>query len=223
MWSLFFVLAAGVMALFVYQSHTRVWWVLAIVSLWAIRLSGHISLRNWGHEDHRYVKIRSNNEPLFWLKSLYIVFGLQGLLAWMISMSLFGAIDSAAPFGFLDMVAIVLVSIGLYWEIVADWQLNRFKANPNHAGKVLNKGLWRYSRHPNYFGECCFWWGIYLFALSAGAWWAIISPILMTLLLLKVSGVSLLESTITDRRPDYAHYIRTTNAFIPGLPKYDKD
>jgi steroid 5-alpha reductase family enzyme len=95
-------------------------------------------------------------------------------------------------------------------------QLSNFKAKPNNAGMVLNTGLWRYSRHPNYFGECCVWWAFYSFALAGGAWWAIISPILMTLLLLKISGVSLLESTIVDRRPAYAEYIRTTNAFFPG-------
>jgi steroid 5-alpha reductase family enzyme len=105
---------------------------------------------------------------------------------------------------------------------LADVQLSRFKANPSNKGKVLNTGVWRYSRHPNYFGECCVWWGFYLFALAGGAWWAIISPLLMTLLLLKVSGVSLLESTITERRPAYADYILSTNSFIPGVPKNEK-
>ena len=109
--------------------------------------------------------------------------------------------------------------VGFYWESVADWQLSTFKANPNNKGKVLNTGLWRYSRHPNYFGECCVWWGFYLIALASGAWWAIISPILMTLLLLKVSGISLLESTIAERRPAYVDYINKTNAFVPGNPK----
>jgi steroid 5-alpha reductase family enzyme len=95
----------------------------------------------------------------------------------------------------------------------------RFKAHPSNKGKVLDTGLWRYSRHPNYFGEFCIWWGFYLIALAAGAWWAFFSPILMTLLLLKVSGVSLLESTITERRPAYVDYIKNTNAFLPWLRK----
>ncbi len=102
---------------------------------------------------------------------------------------------------------------------MADWQLTQFKANPNNKGQVLNTGLWRYSRHPNYFGECCIWWAFYLFALATGGWWVIISPLLMTLLLLKVSGVSLLEQTIVERRPAYAQYIKSTNAFFPSAPK----
>ena len=112
-----------------------------------------------------------------------------------------------------------MILIGFYWEFVGDWQLSRFKANPSHKGKVLDTGLWRYSRHPNYFGECLVWWGFYTIAVAAGAWWAIISPVLMTLLLLKVSGVSLLESTIVERRPAYADYIKNTNAFVPRFTK----
>jgi len=99
---------------------------------------------------------------------------------------------------------------------VADWQLARFKADPAHRGQVMDGGLWRFSRHPNYFGEFCVWWGIYLIAMSTSAWWAIASPVLMTILLLKVSGVALLEKDITERRPGYREYIARTNAFFPG-------
>jgi len=108
---------------------------------------------------------------------------------------------------------------GFIWQTVADWQLANFKGKASNKGKVLDTGVWRYSRHPNYFGECCIWWGFYLIAVSAGAWWSIVSPILMTLLLLKVSGVALLEKDIGERRPAYAEYIKKTNAFIPGVPK----
>jgi steroid 5-alpha reductase family enzyme len=104
-------------------------------------------------------------------------------------------------------------------ETVGDWQLARFKANPTNRGKVMNRGLWRYTRHPNYFGECLIWWGFFLFAVPAGAWWSILSPVLLTFLLLKFSGVTMLEETIVDRRPAYREYIVSTNAFIPGLPK----
>ena len=197
--------------------------VLSLVVIWALRLFVYLTWRNWGpHEDSRYALIRSNNQPNFWLKSLYIIFGLQALLAWVISISLYAAIDSSKPINLLDAIAMILFWFGFTWEALADWQLARFKAKPANQGKVLNAGVWRYSRHPNYFGECCVWWAFYLFALATGAWWAIISPILMTVLLLKVSGVSLLESTIVERRPAYADYIRNTNAFFPALPKLPK-
>ena len=150
------------------------------------------------------------------------MFGLQAILAWLISISLFGALTSHATINSLDYIGAALAILGLICETLADWQLARFKANTSNKGKVLSSGLWRYSRHPNYFGECCVWWGFYLIALASGAWWAIISPILMTLLLLKVSGVSLLERTIVERRPAYADYIKNTNAFMPGFPKNSK-
>ena len=223
MWSLFFVLAALTTAsfvLFVYPAPARLILVVACVTVWALRLFVYLTKRNWGpHEDSRYVKIRQNNEPHFWLKSIVIIFGFQGVLAWLISISLHAAIATIAPLNWLDYAALALFVFGFTWETLADLQLSRFKANPNNKGKVLNTGLWRYSRHPNYFGECCVWWAFYLFALAGGAWWAIISPIIITLLLLKVSGVSLLESTIVERRPAYADYINNTNAFIPGFPK----
>jgi steroid 5-alpha reductase family enzyme len=220
MWSLFFVIATFSSCMLMHELSTRILLVLILLTLWALRLFVYLTWRNWGqHEDLRYVKIRQNNEPHFWLKSIVIIFGLQAILAWIISISLFGAVTSHATINGLDYLGIALFVFGFVWESIADWQLSRFKANPNNKGKVLNSGLWRYSRHPNYFGECCVWWAFYLFALAGGAWWAIISPILMTLLLLKVSGVSLLESTIVGRRPAYADYIKNTNAFFPGLPK----
>lgn len=220
MWSLFFVLAGATTATFIDTYSTRSALCLGLVTIWALRLFVYLSWRNWGpHEDARYVQIRSNNQPHFWLKSIYIIFGLQAVLAWVISLVLFGAIASTAPIKLLDYLGVALFMFGFLWETTADWQLSIFKANTNNAGKVLNTGLWRYSRHPNYFGECCVWWGFYLIALAGGAWWAVISPILMTLLLLKVSGVSLLESTITERRPAYAEYVKSTNSFIPSFRK----
>jgi steroid 5-alpha reductase family enzyme len=223
MWSLFFVIAAltsAVFVLFVYPASARLMLVLACVCIWALRLFIYLTWRNWGpHEDHRYVQIRKNNEPHFWFKSIYIVFGLQAVLAWLISISLHAAIANVSSLNWLDYIGLALFVFGFVWETLADMQLSRFKANPCNKGKVLDTGVWRYSRHPNYFGECCVWWAFFLFALAGGAWWAIISPILMTLLLLKVSGVSLLESTIVERRPAYAEYIRTTNAFFPGVKK----
>jgi steroid 5-alpha reductase family enzyme len=220
MWSLFFVIAALTCYYLTKESNLRSQVVLVLVSIWAIRLFVYLTWRNWGpHEDHRYVQIRRNNEPHFWLKSIYIIFGLQAVLAWLISMSLFGAINSSAPINLLDYLGIFLVIFGFFWETIGDLQLTRFKSNPSNNGKVLNTGLWRFSRHPNYFGEFCIWWGLYAMSMAAGAWWTLISPILMTLLLLKVSGVTLLESTITERRPAYVDYIKNTNVFLPWIPK----
>jgi len=200
MWSLFFLIAGLTVAYCSQPLGDRAWLVLGLLALWSIRLSAYITWRNRGHEDIRYIEIAKNNEPNFWLKSIYIVFGLQGVLAGIISIVLFAAINaSEAGLTALDYAAAALVLFGFCWESIADWQLSIFKADSDNAGKVLDNGLWGLSRHPNYFGECCVWWGFFLFALSAGAWWAVISPILMTLLLLKVSGVSLLESTITGR------------------------
>lgn len=224
LWSLFFVVAAAVYYLYLPEPGPRAGLVLALVALWGVRLSAHITWRNWGHgEDHRYQKIRQNNEPHFALKSLYIVFLLQAALAWLVSLPLLGAMASPAPMAWLDRVGILIFTIGLFFESVGDWQLARFKADPANKGKVLASGLWRYTRHPNYFGDFCVWWGFYLIALSSGAWWSLPAPILMTFLLLKVSGVSLLEKDIGERRPAYADYIRRTNAFFPGLPRKPAD
>ncbi len=221
MWSLFFVIATFTSVVLATETSMRAQILLILVSIWALRLFVYLTWRNWGpHEDHRYVQIRNNNQPNFWLKSIVIIFGLQAVLAWVISMTLFGAVTSDMPINTLDYLGILLVVLGFIWETIGDWQLSTFKANPNNKGKVLNTGLWRYSRHPNYFGEFCIWWGGYVIAVAAGAWWAVISPLLMTLLLLKVSGVSLLESTIIERRPAYAEYIKNTNAFMPWFPKY---
>jgi steroid 5-alpha reductase family enzyme len=148
------------------------------------------------------------------------VFLLQGALAWVISLPLLAAVAGIMPLALLDGVAAVVVLFGILFESIADAQLAAFKARPDSQGQVMDTGLWRYTRHPNYFGECCVWWGFYLFAVSAGGWWSIVSPLLMTILLLRVSGVTLLEKDIGERRPAYRDYVQRTNAFIPGLPKH---
>lgn len=220
MWSLFLGMSAYTYTLFFYELSARTILVLVLVTIWAIRLSSYLTWRNWSpHEDHRYAAIRKNNAPHFWFTSIYSVFGLQAVSAWIISMSLFGAIESKLPLNSLDILGSLLFAFGLVLETIADWQLTIFKGKTSNIDKVLDMGLWRYSRHPNYFGECCVWWGFYFIALAGGAWWAIASPILMTWLLLKISGVALLEKDIAKRRPAYASYIQRTNAFIPGTPK----
>lgn len=220
LWSLFFLVAAVVFAIGTEPLSLRGTLVLVLVAIWALRLSLHITVRNWGEsEDYRYQTIRANNEPGFAFKSLYIVFGLQGVLAWLIAMSLLPAITSDTALNALDVVAVLLWVIGFVFEAGGDFQLARFKAREDSKGQVLNTGLWRYTRHPNYFGDFCIWWSFYLFAVASGGWWSIASPLLMSFLLLKVSGVAMLESTIAERRPEYANYIRSTNAFFPAPPR----
>lgn len=219
MWSLFFVVALLVYIDAAPITTNRSLLLLSLVLIWAFRLCIYLTKRNWSpHEDHRYMTIRKNNPP-FWIKSLYIVFILQAVLAWLISLPLLGISCSLKPFGLLDYAGLALWIVGFAWEAIADYQLASFKRKLTNAGKVLNTGLWRYSRHPNYFGECCIWWAYYLIAVSAGAWWSLPAPLLMTLLLLKVSGVALLEKDITERRPAYKSYIKATPAFIPWLSR----
>lgn len=219
LWSLMFLAGAAVYLLLADNVTARNILLIALVFIWAIRLSGFLTVRNWGEEeDRRYQEIRANNEPNFRIKSLYIIFGLQASLAWIISIPLLLALTADTEFGVLELVACVIWLIGFLFETIADYQLYRFKSDASNKGKVLDAGLWGYSRHPNYFGEFLIWWAFYLFALSSGAWWTIFSPLLMTILLLKVSGVSLMEKGITERRADYRRYIESTNAFFPGKP-----
>ena len=219
MWSLFMAITAYVSALFVYDLSARAILVLIAITLWALRLSLFLTWRNWGKEDHRYQTIRQNNEPHFWFKSLYIIFAFQAVLAWIISYPLFAAVTDGRPLNAWDIAGTLLLVVGFYWEAVADWQLMRFRKQPDSQQAVLKTGLWRYSRHPNYFGESLIWWGFGLIGAATGNPWVWISPVIMTFLLLKISGVSLMEQTIHSRRPGYAQYVKNTNAFIPGIPK----
>jgi len=220
LWSLLFVIAAVVYAGSVATPGPRAWLLLALVSVWGVRLAGYLAWRNRGHEeDRRYQAIRRRNEPNFAIKSLWLIFGFQAVLAWVISLPLAGAIAGEAPLGAFDALGVVLWGVGVFFEAAGDWQLARFKRDPANAGRVMDRGLWRYTRHPNYFGDFCVWWGFYLIALSAGAWWTIIGPLIMSFLLLRFSGVRLLERDIGERRPAYAEYVRRTNAFFPGPRK----
>lgn len=220
MWALFFLIATAVHISQVGNPTPRAWLVLLLVATWAIRLSGYLHWRNHGKtEDARYQAIRARNQPNFAIKSLYLVFLLQVMLAWIISLPLIASTFSYLPLNAWDALGLALWMIGMTFQVTGDWQLARFKANADNKGKVLDTGVWRYTRHPNYFGEACIWWGYFALALAASAWWSVISPIFMTFLLLKVTGVKLLEADIAQRRPDYADYIRRTSAFFPTFPK----
>jgi len=196
--------------------------LLILVTVWGVRLSAFLLWRNWGpEEDHRYRAMRAHHGANFWWVSLFTVFWLQAAILWFVSLPIQVAFACHAntPLGVLDAIGAVLWAIGFFFESVGDWQLARFKSQPSNAGQVLDGGLWRFTRHPNYFGDFCVWWGIYLVATAGGAWWTVLSPLLMSYLLLKVSGVKLLEQTIADRRPAYAAYQSRTNAFFPAPPR----
>jgi steroid 5-alpha reductase family enzyme len=215
-----FIYSAGISGAGLINATPRAMLVLVLVTVWALRLSAYITWRNRGHgEDRRYQAIRARNEPYFAIKSLYLVFLLQAALAWIISLPLLGAVLGTSPIGLLDYAGIILWGVGFLFEVGGDWQLAKFRADPGNRGKVMARGLWAYTRHPNYFGEFCLWWGFFFIAASAGAWWSMAAPLLMSVLLIRVSGVSLLEKDIGDRRPKYADYVRRTNAFFPGIPR----
>ncbi|NGZ04070.1 MAG: hypothetical protein CV090_13590 [Nitrospira sp. WS238] len=219
-WALMLLVAATVYATGAEPYTGRTTLILTLVVLWAVRLSGHIIHRNWGEpEDRRYRDIRRKYEPHFGLKSLGLIFWFQACLAWIISMPLWPALTLPVEWGVFDLLAVTVWTVGMTFESIGDWQLARFKADPANQGNVMDRGLWRYTRHPNYFGECLIWWGFYLFALQTGGWWTAAGPLLLSYLLLKFSGVPLVEHTIVERRPAYREYVARTNAFIPGLPK----
>jgi len=220
LWSLLILLALLVYLYLAQEMGTRSTLLIALLVTWAVRLSVHITVRNHGEpEDRRYRQMRRNNEPHFKWKSLYIVFLFQGFLAWVICLPVAAAATGGTPAGLLDVAGVAVWLTGMLFEVVGDHQLTRFRKSDRSANEVLDTGLWRYTRHPNYFGEALIWWGFYLLAVSAGAWWTLFAPLLMTFLLLRVSGVALLEKDIATRRPAYRDYISRTNAFFPGRPR----
>lgn len=220
LWPVFIAGASVVHALGLPALNARGTLLLALVLAWGVRLCGYITWRNWGHgEDRRYQQMRARHPRHFGLKSLVLVFALQALLAWLVTAPVLVGLAGARPLGLLDAAGATLALFGLLFEAVGDAQMARFKADPAQAGQVMDRGLWRYTRHPNYFGEACFWWGVSLLALGAAGMagaWSVLSPLMLTWLLLKVSGVQLLESDIGERRPAYRDYIRRTPAFWPG-------
>jgi steroid 5-alpha reductase family enzyme len=194
-----------------------------LVSLWGLRLSLYILWRNRGKpEDFRYAQWRRENGTSWWWISFFKVFVLQGVLLWIISAPLVATQVSPTPgrLGVLETLGVLIWAIGFFFEATGDWQLARFKADPANRGRLMDQGVWRYTRHPNYFGDAAQWWGFYLFAAATG-WGAltVFSPLLMTFLLVRVSGVGLLEKTLRDRKPGYREYMERTSAFIPWVPR----
>ncbi|CAG0953230.1 hypothetical protein MYXO_00326 [Myxococcaceae bacterium] len=222
-WGVGFVVIAAVAAVASEGALARRLLVLALVAAWGLRLSHHLYRRNWGHgEDFRYQKMRRAHGERFWLVSLGTVFGLQALLQWIVSLPVQLAMLSPEPAALsrLDLFGVVVFAIGFAFEAVGDRQLTRFRADPANRGRVLDTGLWAWTRHPNYFGDAVVWWGIFLVAAATPfGWLSVIGPVLMTFLLMRVSGVALLERTLVRTKPQYADYVARTSAFFPRPPR----
>ncbi len=204
----------------------RAWAVVTLLTVWGGRLSLYLLWRKWGEEeDYRYREMRERQGPSFAWKSLLSIFFLQGLILWVVAMPIWQATRAPQPAGLtpLDLAGIALFVIGFLFEAGGDLQLARFKADPANRGKVMDRGFWRYTRHPNYFGDATIWWGFFLFALATpGGAWTVVGPLVMTGLLLKVSGVALLERRLVEAKPKYRDYVERTNAFFPWLPRAPK-
>ena len=220
-WGLVFVTIAWVTFLVTSSQSLRCALMTTLVTIWGIRLAGYLAWRNIGRpEDYRYRAMRERYGDRFPLISLFLVFGLQGLIMLIVSLPIQITAGLTATLNWLDAVGVSVWFIGLFFETVGDIQLARFKANRDNIGKVMDSGLWRYTRHPNYFGDFLVWWGLYAVAAAGGnAWWTIISPILMSILLMRVSGVTLLEKSLKTRTTGYQDYVRRTSAFFPMPPK----
>lgn len=199
---------------------TRTATVLFLVNLWGLRLAAHIWVRHQG-EDHRYAAMRTKFGKNWWWLSLIQIFLLQAVLIWFVPAPLVAAVlYGQMPMGWLDYAGILVAALALLFEALADVQLASFRSDPANKGKVMDRGLWGWSRHPNYFGEAMMWWGY--FAIGFGAshmWWLVLSPSLVTFLLLRVSGIALMEDKMERRRPDYDAYRRRVSAFVPMPPK----
>lgn len=199
----------------------RGWLLPTLTTLWGLRLSLYLAWRNFGRgEDYRYRAMRERFGLRFWWISLFVVFWLQAAIQWVVALPVqLGGINAPPPNG-LDGIGVSLFCLGWLFETIGDWQLARFKSDPANKGRVMDRGLWRYTRHPNYFGDFLVWWGLFVIALAGqGPWWMVASPLMMSLLLLRVSGVTLLEKSLANAKPAYADYVRRTNAFFPWFPR----
>ena len=197
--------------------------LLALVTIWGLRLSIYLAWRNIGKgEDFRYQEFRRNYGPRrYWWISYFQVFLLQGMLIMLVSLPLLGVNTNTQlnSLNWLDFLGIFVWIIGFFFETIGDFQMARFKLNTDNKGKVLNTGLWRYTRHPNYFGDSAVWWSYGFFCIAAGSYWPVVGSVLMTLLIIKVSGVYLLEKSLKDKKPEYIQYVKRTSAFFPWFPK----
>ncbi len=219
-WGPGFVAVAWATFIAVEEHTARQFLLVAVTTIWGLRLGAYLAWRNAGKpEDYRYVEMRRLHGGRFWIVSLFTVFALQGAVMWTVSLPVQIGQQTAAGLYWLDAIGVAVWTIGLLFESIGDLQLALFKRDPANKGKVMNLGLWRYTRHPNYFGDFLVWWGIYLIAAAGGAWWTVLSPLLMSFLLLRVSGVTLLEKSLNTRLDGYTNYVRRTSPFFPWPPR----
>ncbi|MFM7685910.1 MAG: DUF1295 domain-containing protein [Actinomycetota bacterium] len=221
-WGFGFVLVAWAVRLRVDGLDARQNLLVLMTTVWGLRLAGYLFWRNHGKgEDFRYRAMRKHWGARFPVVSLITVFGLQGVLMFVVSLGVqLGQAPETPALGWLAGLGVVLWAVGLFFEVVGDAQLARFKADPENQGKVMDRGLWRYTRHPNYFGDACVWWGIALVAAETSVGrWGLLGAAVMTVLLRRVSGVVLLEKSLGKRKPGYAEYVAHTSAFVPRPPK----
>lgn len=217
-WGTGFVLVAWLTWILTDNASTNSLVLAIMTTLWGVRLSAYLAWRNHGKpEDHRYAAMREQHGEAFATRSLFTVFLLQAGILWFVSLPLQVGIQASGPWRPWHYAGLLFWAVGLLFESVGDYQLARFKSDKANRGKVLDTGLWHYTRHPNYFGDFLIWWGLYVTSLPAG-YWTILSPILMSVLLMRVSGVRLLESSLRTRVSGYEDYVSRTSAFFP-LPK----
>jgi steroid 5-alpha reductase family enzyme len=220
-WGLAFVVLAWVYVVAVEDPTSRSFLAAGLVTVWGLRLSAYLTWRSWSKgEDWRYGQMRERAGGSFAIQSLFTVFWLQGLVAWGVALPLAAAVRAGQPesLGWLDAVGVLVWMTGFLFEAVGDLQLARFRANPANRGAVLDTGLWRYTRHPNYFGDAVQWWGLGLIGVAAGAWWSLLGPLGMTIVLLRVTGVFATEKHLRETRGTaYGEYVRRTSAFVPWL------
>jgi steroid 5-alpha reductase family enzyme len=222
-WGIGFVITAAFYFLKSEGFEPRKILILSLVVIWGLRLSIYLAWRNIGKgEDFRYREFRKKyGEKRYWWISYFQTFLLQGVLMWLISAPLLGAqcYGQNSSIGILDFAGVILWLLGFSFEAGGDYQLSVFKSNPVNKGKVLNTGFWRYTRHPNYFGDSAVWWGFGLICIAGGSYIPVIGSVLMTALIIKVSGVALLEKSLKEQKPQYKEYIEKTSSFIPWFPK----
>ncbi len=221
-WGLLFVVIAWA-SYFGGGQHPPMLLAALLTSLWGLRLTFYIGKRNLGEaeEDRRYTRMREKRPGIFWLWSYPMVFLLQGVLALLVAMPLYslGFADQESV-GLLSWLGVAVFVVGLAFEAIGDAQLTRFRRDPSTKGQVMDRGLWRYTRHPNYFGDATVWWGLWLVAVGSGAaWWTFAGPLLMSYLIVRVSGVRMLEADMAERRPAYREYMERTSAFFPLPPR----
>ena len=217
-WGLGFVVVAWAAKFVTGASGAGNWLLLMMVTVWGLRLAGYLAKRNLGNgEDFRYRAMRRKHGERFAIVSLYSVFGLQGALMFVVSLPVtLGQRDTNAGAGFVVLLGFIVWAIGAYFEVVGDAQLARFKRDPRNTDQIMDQGLWGLTRHPNYFGDCLVWWGLAIVGSTQGAGpWAFLGAIVMTVLLVRISGAALLDRLLAKRKPGYAEYMERTSGFIP--------